>query len=57
MIPIGKIQSPYEETSQIPKGCGAAHNAEGTLEIFPEYQEGLKDIEGFSHLFVLWGVR
>ena len=28
--------------------------AEGTLEILPAYAEGLTDIEGFSHLFVVW---
>lgn len=54
MRPIGVIRSPYTETSQIPKGPGAQHNAEGVLEILPEYQAGLKDVEGFSHLYVLW---
>jgi tRNA-Thr(GGU) m(6)t(6)A37 methyltransferase TsaA len=52
--PIGYVVSPYSETSQIPKGCGAQHKAEGVLELFPEYEEGLTDIDGFSHLFVLW---
>ena len=54
MRPIGFVRSPYSETSQIPKGCGAKHEAEGVLEILPEFQEGLTDIEGFSHLFVIW---
>ena len=52
--PIGTVRSPYTETAQIPKGPGARHLAEGTLEIRPELEEGLRDIEGFSHLFVLW---
>ena len=52
--PIGYIRSPYSQTSQIPKGLGAEHEAEGVLEFLPEYEQGLKDIEGFSHLFVLW---
>jgi len=52
--PIGFVKSPYTETSQIPKGCGASHEAEGVLEIEPEFEEGLTDIEGFSHLFVIW---
>jgi tRNA-Thr(GGU) m(6)t(6)A37 methyltransferase TsaA len=52
--PIGSIQSPYQVTKEIPKGPGAKHDAEGVLEIFPEFEAGLKDIEGFSHLFVLW---
>ncbi|MDX2030745.1 MAG: tRNA (N6-threonylcarbamoyladenosine(37)-N6)-methyltransferase TrmO [Blastocatellia bacterium] len=54
MRPIGFIRSPYAETAQVPKGCGAKHEAEGVLEILPEYESGLTDIEGFSHLYVLW---
>src|SRR5512138_3593617 len=52
--PIGTVSSPYAETSQIPKGCGARHDADGVLEILPELEQGLTDIEGFSHLFVIW---
>ena len=52
--PIGFVKSPFRETKQIPKGLGAKHEAEGTLEILPEFEPGLLDIEGFSHLFVLW---
>jgi len=52
--PIGVARTPYTETSQIPKGPGARHLADGTLEIRPELAPGLRDIEGFSHLFVLW---
>jgi tRNA-Thr(GGU) m(6)t(6)A37 methyltransferase TsaA len=52
--PIGHIRSPYQETKAIPKGPGAKHEAEGILEILPEFALGLTDIEGFSHLFVLW---
>lgn len=54
MSPIGFVRSPYSETAQVPKGFGAQHEAEGTLEILPEYEQGLQDIEGFSHLYVLW---
>lgn len=54
MKPIGFVRSPYSETSQIPKGCGAKHDAEGVLEIDAEFEEGLLDIEGLSHLFVIW---
>src|SRR5512140_1407146 len=53
-IPIGSVRSPYTDTKQIPKGIGARHDADGALEILPEYEAGLADIEGFSHLFVLW---
>lgn len=51
---IGVVHSPYSQTSQIPKGCAAAHRAEGTLELLPELEPGLLDIDGFSHLYVIW---
>lgn len=54
MRPVGFVRSPYRDASEIPKGPGAEHRAEGTLEIRPELEPGLQDIEGFSHLFVVW---
>jgi tRNA-Thr(GGU) m(6)t(6)A37 methyltransferase TsaA len=54
MRPIGLVRSPYRDTSEIPKGPGAEHRAEGALELRPELEAGLQDIEGFSHLFVVW---
>ena len=54
MRPIGFVRSPYSETAQVPKGFGAQHEAEGTIEILAEYELGLTDIEGFSHLYVIW---
>jgi len=52
--PIGFVRSDYTDTKQVPKGLGAKHVAEGVLEIVPEFEAGLQDIDGFSHLFVLW---
>jgi tRNA (adenine37-N6)-methyltransferase len=52
--PIGYIRSPYHDTKAIPKGLGAKHEAEGSIELLREFSAGLMDIEGFSHLFVLW---
>ena len=52
--PIGYVKSPYQNTKEIPKGFGAKHDAEGLIEILPEFEPGLTDIEGFSHLFVVW---
>lgn len=54
MRPIGFARTPYRETKEIPKGLGAQHEAEGTLEIDPSLEAGLQDIDGFSHLYVLW---
>jgi tRNA (adenine37-N6)-methyltransferase len=52
--PIGFVSSPFRDTSEIAKGLGVKHEAEGVLTILPEFETGLTHIEGFSHLFVLW---
>lgn len=54
MHPIGRIVSPFADGAPIPRGPGARHDAEGVLELRPELEAGLTDIEGFSHLYVLW---
>jgi tRNA-Thr(GGU) m(6)t(6)A37 methyltransferase TsaA len=54
MQPIGYIRSPYNDTREIPKGLGATHEAERTIEVLPEFEPGLADIEGFSHLYIIW---
>ena len=52
--PVAFARTPYVETKAIPKGMGARHGAEGVIEVLREFEPGLKDIEGFSHLFLLW---
>ena len=52
--PIGFVSSPYKDTTQVPKGLGAKHEADGVLKILPDFAPGLTDIEGFSHLMVIW---
>jgi tRNA-Thr(GGU) m(6)t(6)A37 methyltransferase TsaA len=54
MRPVGFVRSGLTDTAQIPKGLGAEHTAEGEIEVLPEFEAGLQDIEGFSHLFVIW---
>ncbi len=51
---IGFVSGSYKDASEIPKGLGARHEAEGVLKILPEFEAGLTDIEGFSHLVVIW---
>lgn len=46
--PIGYVRSPYKDAREIPRGLGAKHETDGVLEILPEFQAGLTDIEGFS---------
>jgi len=48
--PIGVVRSPHRSTADVPKGLGARHAAEGTIELRLELADGLRDIEGFSHL-------
>jgi tRNA-Thr(GGU) m(6)t(6)A37 methyltransferase TsaA len=52
--PIGRVRTPHRTREDVPRGLGARHEAEGSLEILPEFAPGLADIEGFSHLYVLW---
>jgi tRNA (adenine37-N6)-methyltransferase len=54
MRSIGAARTPFSETGGIPRGHGATHTAEGVLEIRPEFAAGLDDIDGFSHLYVVW---
>ena len=52
--PIGFVSSPYKEAGEVPRGLGAKHDVDGRLKILPQFEAGLRDIEGFSHLIVLW---
>ena len=54
MTTIGVMRTPFGETGEIPKGLDAKHDAEGDIEIDAAFEAGLQDIEGFSHLYVLW---
>ena len=52
--PIGIIHSPFKEPKGTPVQPAGAKGIKGTIEVFPEYAEGLKDIEGFSHIILLY---
>jgi len=52
--PIGIIHTPYREPKGIPIQGKFEKSITGTIEIFPEYQKGIKDIEGFSHLILIY---
>ena len=54
MRPIGRVRTPFADAAAVPKGLGARHVAEGTVELLPEFAAGLRDVEGFSHLYVVW---
>ena len=54
LTPIGIVRTPFDDTAQVPKGPHARHIEVGVIEVEPQYAPGLQDIEGFSHLYVLW---
>jgi tRNA-Thr(GGU) m(6)t(6)A37 methyltransferase TsaA len=52
--PIGIIYSPFKEPMGTPIQPTAAKGIEGKIEVFPEYVDGLQDIDGFSYIIVLY---
>ena len=52
--PIGVIHSPFKETKGMPIQPAGARGVAGTIEVIPECGDGLKDLEGFSHIFLLY---
>jgi tRNA-Thr(GGU) m(6)t(6)A37 methyltransferase TsaA len=52
--PIGVIHSPLREPLGAPIQSVVARGVEGMVELFPQYAEGLRDIEGFSHLILIY---
>lgn len=52
--PIGVIHSPFKKPKGTPIQPAGAKGINGIVEIFLEYAEGLKDIEGFSHIILLY---
>jgi tRNA-Thr(GGU) m(6)t(6)A37 methyltransferase TsaA len=55
---VGVVHSPYTEPSDLPPPAFAPprffERSVGTIEVFPEFAEALDDIEGFSHIIVLF---
>ncbi|MBN2106798.1 MAG: tRNA (N6-threonylcarbamoyladenosine(37)-N6)-methyltransferase TrmO [Deltaproteobacteria bacterium] len=52
--PIGSIHSPYTEPAGVPIQGVFANGAVGTVEVFPEFSQGLTDLGGFSHIILLY---
>lgn len=51
--PIGVVHSPFKEPQNVPIQAVAANGITGTVELFPKYVSGLKDLEGFSHIILI----
>ncbi|MGW8192644.1 MAG: tRNA (N6-threonylcarbamoyladenosine(37)-N6)-methyltransferase TrmO [Desulforhopalus sp.] len=54
MHPIGIIHTPYTQLASMPIQPGGGTDIIGTLEIFEQFVEGLADLEGFSHIYLLY---
>jgi len=52
--PIGRIRSPFHTTVGMPIQSVGAKGVAGTVEIEPAYQAGLKDIDGFDYLILIY---
>jgi tRNA (Thr-GGU) A37 N-methylase len=52
--PIGVVHSPFKEPKNVPIQVSASKGIQGSIEVNPEYAEGLKDLEGFSHIILLY---
>ena len=51
---IGIIHYPFKEPKGTPIQPEGARGIDGTVEVFAEYAEGLKDVEGFSHIILIY---
>jgi tRNA-Thr(GGU) m(6)t(6)A37 methyltransferase TsaA len=52
--PIGVIHSPFTRKEGMPIQPKGAEEFSGTVEIFDQYADGLKDLDGFSHIFLIY---
>jgi tRNA-Thr(GGU) m(6)t(6)A37 methyltransferase TsaA len=52
--PIGIIHTPFKELENMPIQPSGAEGIRGTVDLYPEFAEGLKDLDGFSHLILLY---
>ena len=52
--PIGIIHSPFMEPEGMPIQPAGAAGVKGSVEVFEDYHQGLKDLDGFSHIILLY---
>jgi len=52
--PIGIIRTPYKDAEKVPIQGRFKKSVRGRIKLFPKYKSGLKDIEGFSHLILIY---
>jgi len=54
LIPIGIIHSPHQRAEGTPVQAALAAGVKGTVEVFPEYVEGLRDLDGFERIWLVY---
>ena len=54
IIPIGTIHSPFSSLKGMPIQPPGASGVKGTVEVLEDYADGLKDLDGFSHIILLY---
>ncbi len=52
--PIGVIHSPFHSLEEMPIQPSSESSGPGTVEIYTEFVDGLKDLSGFSHIYILY---
>jgi tRNA (adenine37-N6)-methyltransferase len=52
--PIGIVHSPFKEPKGTPIQPSGGEGINGRVEIFPKFIEGLKDLENFSHIILIY---
>jgi tRNA-Thr(GGU) m(6)t(6)A37 methyltransferase TsaA len=52
--PIGRIRTPFSAATGTPIQSSVANGAEGAVEVFPEFVDGLRDIAGFERLWLVY---
>lgn len=52
--PIGIIHSPFKDIEGMPIQSAAAAGIRGSVELFTEYEQGLQDIDGYSHIILIY---
>jgi len=52
--PIGTIHSPFKTVKGMPIQPSGAAGVRGTVEIFQQFEQGLKDLDGFSHIILIY---
>jgi tRNA-Thr(GGU) m(6)t(6)A37 methyltransferase TsaA len=54
LTPIGVIHTPFQTLEEMPIQPTSEASQPGVVEVFPQYAEGLQDLDGFSHIYLIY---